>query len=240
MDKSLTTKRFGWVVNLLAARNLIKSKRNLAGKLGTYSTKLSEILAERMYVSGEIIYQMSQLFPMIPYEFYFVELPSNGIETEEELRDHILERIDNWSEEVVEEEKEKGSLLPILPVKVVAGFCGVDFDGVDFARCEKIDMPYFVDLGVEFLINVMGNSMQPNYNNGDLLGCRRVKDITYIKWGKVYLLDSREGAMLKRIFPSSDPELVECRSDNPEVAPFTLRKDDIRSLAEVLAVLRVE
>ena len=55
MDKSLINSRFREVVNLLLSRNLIKSKRELAEKLGISSTKLSEILAERMNVSAEII-----------------------------------------------------------------------------------------------------------------------------------------------------------------------------------------
>ncbi len=250
MNKSLTTKRFGWVVNLLVARNLIKSKRKLAEMLGTYSTKLSEILAERMYVSGEIIYQMSQLFPEIPYDFYFVELPSNGITTEEELRAQIEEKLSThkhqpstinsqlstFNSQLSTQEK----TLPLLPMSAIAGFNGIDEIGIAFEHCEQIDMPYLVKSGAEFLIRISGNSMQPNYHHGDLIACRRIKDMAFFQWGKVYLLDSEQGAMLKRVFPAQDQEMIECRSDNPDYPPFLLQKESIRSLSVVVALIREE
>lgn len=248
MNKLLTTKRFGWVVNLLVARNLIKSKRKLAGMLGTYSTKLSEILAERMYVSGEIIYQMSQLFPEIPYEFYFMELPANNINTEDELRTRIEQKLNSretaccvrndQSENL--DHSEKRLTLPLLPMSAIAGFNGIDDIGVAFEQCEQLDMSYLVKAGAEFVIRVSGNSMQPNYYNGDLIACRRIKDMAFFQWGKVYLLDSEQGAMLKRVFPSADEDMIECRSDNSDYPPFTLHKESIRSLSVVVAMIREE
>ena len=258
MNKSLTTKRFGWVVNLLAARNLIKSKRKLAEMLGTYSTKLSEILAERMYVSGEIIYQMSRLFPEIPYEFYFIELPSNNINTEDELRSLIEQNLDgkdtasrilSVNDRNINSKSDcrlstvnttKCSTLPLLPMSAIAGFNGIDEIGIAFEHCEQIDMPYLVKSGAEFLIRISGNSMQPNYHHGDLIACRRIKDMAFFQWGKVYLLDSEQGAMLKRVFPAQDQEMIECRSDNPDYPPFLLQKESIRSLSIVVALIREE
>ena len=248
MDKLLTTRRFVWVVNLLVARNLIKSKRKLAGMLGTYSTKLSEILAERMYVSGEIIYKMSKLFPEIPYEFYFMELPANNINTEDELRTRIEQKLNSretaccvrndQSENF--DHSEKRLTLPLLPMSAIAGFNGIDDIGVAFEQCEQLDMSYLVKAGAEFVIRVSGNSMQPNYYNGDLIACRRIKDMAFFQWGKVYLLDSEQGAMLKRVFPSQEEDMIECRSDNPDYPPFTLHKESIRSLSVVVAVVREE
>lgn len=248
MDKLLTTRRFVWVVNLLVARNLIKSKRKLAGMLGTYSTKLSEILAERMYVSGEIIYKMSKLVPEIPYEFYFMELPANNINTEDELRSLIEQKLNSretaccvrndQSENL--DHSEKRLTLPLLPMSAIAGFNGIDDIGVAFEQCEQLDMSYLVKAGAEFVIRVSGNSMQPNYYNGDLIACRRIKDMAFFQWGKVYLLDSEQGAMLKRVFPSADEDMIECRSDNPDYPPFTLHKESIRSLSVVVAVVREE
>ena len=251
MNKLLTTKRFGWVVNLLVARNLIKSKRKLAGMLGTYSTKLSEILAERMYVSGEIIYKMSQLFPEIPYEFYFVELPANNINTEDELRTLIEQKLnsrdiaccvrnDHSENSQLSTLNSQLSTLPLLPMSAIAGFNGIDDIGVAFEQCEQLDMSYLVKAGAEFAIRVSGNSMQPNYYNGDLIACRRIKDLAFFQWVKVYLLDSEQGAMLKRVFPSADEDMIECRSDNSDYPPFFLPKEEIRSLSVVVAMVREE
>ena len=247
MNKLLTTKRFGWVVNLLVARNLIKSKRKLAGMLGTYSTKLSEILAERMYVSGEIIYQMSQLFPQIPYDFYFVELPSNGITTEDELRTQIEQKLDEQQSTVNSQQStvnssriSQGRSLPLLPMSAIAGFNGIDEFGVAFEHCEQIEMPYLVKSGAEFLIRISGNSMQPNYHNGDLIACRRIKDMAFFQWGKVYVIDSAEGPMVKRLKKSDDENSILCCSDNSDFDPFELQKDEIRSLSLVVGSIQID
>jgi phage repressor protein C with HTH and peptisase S24 domain len=101
-------------------------------------------------------------------------------------------------------------------------------------------VPYLVDAGAEFLIRVTGNSMYPTYANGDILACRRVRESRNIQWGKVYVIDSEEGPMVKRIRPSDDEERILCHSDNPDYAPFTLRKSEIRSLALVVGSIQVE
>lgn len=42
-----------------------------------------------------------------------------------------------------------------------------------------------------------------------------MRNIRFFQWGKTYLIDSEQGAMIKRIFPTDNDEYIECRSDNP-------------------------
>ena len=54
---------------------------------------------------------------------------------------------------------------------------------------------------------------------GDILACRRVREARNIQWGKVYVIDSEEGTMVKRLKTSDDEECILCCSDNPEYDP---------------------
>ncbi len=145
------------------------------------------------------------------------------------------------SEEKQEEQVIGGNGLPLIPIDAVAGFNGVDVQGVRLEDCSRYVVPEFAELHAEYMIRVSGSSMYPKYSNGDLLACRRVTEVTFLQWGKVYVLDSNQGAMVKRLFPCEDnDEVVECRSDNPNYPPFRLPKNEIRSVSIVVGVIRFE
>ena len=132
--------------------------------------------------------------------------------------------------------------IPIIPIEAVAGFLvGVDNEGIIQKNCDHYIVPEFEEIGVEYLIRVSGNSMYPKYSNGDVLACKKIKDVLFFQWGKVYVLDSSQGALVKRIFEHVNPDLVVCSSDNKDNFPqFAIPKSDIRSLSIVLGVIRIE
>ena len=130
--------------------------------------------------------------------------------------------------------------LPLLPVSAVAGWNGIDVDGVNPNDCERIVVPDFTEIGAEFLIRAKGNSMYPTYSNGAILACRRVRETRNIQWNKVYVIDSAEGPMVKRHKKSDDENSILCCSDNPDFDPFELQKDEIRSLSLVVGSIQID
>lgn len=164
------------------------------------------------------------------------------------VKDNLDIDMEYWSEESILRETpmyyggEDSVLLPLIPIDAVAGFPTNDFNGVTLADCEQYIIPEFSTKGAEFLIRVGGSSMYPKYSNGDLLACKKVPAITFFQWGKVYVLDTVQGALVKRIFPDNDnPDCVICQSDNKEkYPPFSLPKEEIRSLSIVLGVIGLE
>ncbi len=131
--------------------------------------------------------------------------------------------------------------LPLIPIDVIAGYNGIDEQGVRLDQCPQYQVPEFCDARAEYLIRVSGSSMYPKYSSGDILACRRVREITFIQWGKVYVIDSQQGAMVKRLFEiEGDPDFILCKSDNENYPPFRLPKDEIRSLSVVVGVIRME
>ncbi|PGH39988.1 MAG: peptidase S24, partial [Candidatus Nephrothrix sp. EaCA] len=76
-------------------------------------------------------------------------------------------------------------------------------------------IPEFSSSCIDFLVKVKGTSMCPEYQNGDVAGVRKINDLTFFQWGKVYLLDTDRGAFIKRLYPCEEnPDLIVCHSDN--------------------------
>lgn len=131
--------------------------------------------------------------------------------------------------------------LPLIPFDALAGIPSIDNFGIAFADCEQYAIPEFSARGVDFLIRVSGSSMYPKYSNGDILACSLVRDILFFQWGKVYVIDSSQGVLVKRIFQSEKPDCILLVSDNREhYPPFNFPTSDIRTLAIVMGVIRIE
>lgn len=132
--------------------------------------------------------------------------------------------------------------LPLIPYDVIAGYMSEDIEGVSLSSCEQYSIPELNHKGAEYLIRVSGSSMYPKYSNGDLLACKKIRDIMFFQWGKVYVIDSSQGPLIKRVFEDkADSNNIICVSDNKEnYPPFTLPKSDIRSLSMVVGVIRIE
>lgn len=127
--------------------------------------------------------------------------------------------------------------LPLIPVEAMAGYGAGEFSVLEH-EVTYYNVPEFKE--AEFLIRIKGSSMQPKYNNGDILACKYVKNPLFMQWNKVYVLDTSQGAMVKRPHPGINDDTIELRSDNKDYPPFTIPKSDIRSLAIVIGVIRLE
>ena len=136
---------------------------------------------------------------------------------------------------------DKQKTLPLIPFEAIAGYLSTDNEGVMVEDCERYVIPEFEQRGAEFIIRVSGSSMYPKYSNGDLLGCKKIKDILFFQWGKIYVLDTSQGTLVKRIYEHENDDFVKLVSDNKDVyPPFVIPKSDIRSLSIVVGVIRLE
>ena len=131
--------------------------------------------------------------------------------------------------------------LPLIPFEALAGYLSTDNEGVMVEDCEHYVIPEFDRRGAEFIIRVSGSSMYPKYSNGDLLGCKKIEDILFFQWGKIYVLDTSQGTLVKRVYEHENKDFVMLVSDNKKVyPPFPIPKSDIRSLSIVVGVIRLE
>lgn len=128
--------------------------------------------------------------------------------------------------------------IPLIPISAMAGAFTGEQTVLEY-ECERFVVPTFK--GAEFLISVKGSSMYPKYNSGDIVACKRLPmDDIFFQWNKVYVLDTDQGPLIKRVKPGSDKEHVLIVSDNEHYEPFELPLDRIYHVALVIGVIRLE
>lgn len=128
--------------------------------------------------------------------------------------------------------------IPLIPIEAVAGVLSGNDSAVMDYECEHYTIPMFK--GAEFLIQVKGDSMQPRYNSGDIVACKRLSLDTFFQWGRVYVLDIEQGVIIKHVQRGSDDSRITLVSDNASYDAFEVARNQIYSIALVLGVVRAE
>ncbi len=128
--------------------------------------------------------------------------------------------------------------IPLIPLSAMAGAFTEDTAILE-NECERYVIPAF--RGVDFLIHVKGDSMQPTYYSGDMVACQRVTlNDLFFQWNKTYVLDTIQGPLIKRIRRGSDDEHVLIVSDNKDYEDFELAKSQFHGVALVRGLVRIE
>ena len=141
----------------------------------------------------------------------------------------------SYGGEDFDDTKQKYTTMPLIPFNCLAGLPADDNEGVSLEQFEQYSVPEFSIRGAEFLIRVEGMSMFPRYTNGDILAVKRLSSVTFFQWGCVYVLDTEQGMLIKRLFKSSNPDNITCHSENSvDFLDFEIPKSEIRSVLIVL------
>lgn len=133
--------------------------------------------------------------------------------------------------------EEETKRVPLIPFEAQGGqLDGFARNGVTLAQCETVPTPF---KGAQFAISVRGQSMSPAYPSGCVLFIsKNIAD--WVEWGKVYVLDTENGVIVKQLAPSSlGNDFVCCKSfnDAPEFAPFDVPKSTIFGIYRVVGAL---
>lgn len=128
--------------------------------------------------------------------------------------------------------------IPLIPLSAMAGALRGEQTILEY-ECERYIVPAFK--GADLLIPVKGDSMNPTYLSGDIVACQRIpmNDI-FFQWNKPYVLDTKQGAIIKRIKPGTDKQHVKIVSDNPNYDPYELTYSEIYAVALVIGIIRLE
>ena len=85
----------------------------------------------------------------------------------------------------------------------------------------------------DFYFPVSGSSMEPEFNDGDFVGVKRVDRSEGIVHGAVYMIVTNENRMIKRCYhDNNDPNLIWCVS--PNYPSFPINKNDVCALFKVV------
>lgn len=136
-----------------------------------------------------------------------------------------------------EEVDEPATLVPLLPVSAQGGTLNDFVVSVKDADCEKIISPI---RGADFAMSVAGESMSPEYPSGSKILIKKINERAFIDWGKVYVLDTENGTVIKKLMPAKEPDKVLCVSINPNYPPFEISFQHIFGVYRVLMCMSVK
>ena len=165
-------------------------------------------------------------------------------------KDEIWFIADTGVDERIPSENEENSSKPqynedlaswvlLLPVSAQGGSLNDFVVSVKESECEKVVSPV---RGVDFAMTVSGDSMSPEYPNGSRVFIKKINEKAFIEWGKVYVLDTCNGTVIKILVPSEKEGYVRCVSINPDpiFAPFDVSLGDIYGIYKVLLCMSVK
>lgn len=125
----------------------------------------------------------------------------------------------------------------VIPYGARGGTIGDFVDGVREYDCEKVLSPV---KGADYAMEVTGDSMSPDFPSGSRILIKKVDETAFIAWNEVYVLDTPNGAVIKRIRRTEDPAVIECVSINPAYQPYRVERDFIRGWYRVLMVMSLK
>lgn len=213
------------VINWYIYQGIGQNNTEIATKLGYTKSSFSQILGGKVPLSDKFLEKLSVLDKNIN----FVWLKSGeGTMLSEEYAPKKAIKVQN---------SESKSGIPLIPSSAVAGMFQGETIVLEY-ECDRYIVPAFKD--AEFLISVKGSSMIPKYNSGDIVACKRLPLDTFFQWNKVYVIDTEQGPLIKRVKKGSGDETLTICSDNPSYEPFELHRSKIYHIALVVGVIRLE
>lgn len=199
------------------------SQREIADTMGVSSAYINAVLCGRKMIGKKVAEKFSNLYG----------LSASWLLTGEG------EMIADVSKPTNEVSDNKESGIPLIPLEAMAGvLSGTDVSIMGY-ECELYQVPIFS--GADFLIRIVGDSMMPKYSPGNIAACKRVPlDKLWFQWGKVYVVDTRQGALIKRVEPSDAEGCISLHSENPRYKPFDLPETEINGVALVIGQIGLE
>jgi phage repressor protein C with HTH and peptisase S24 domain len=94
--------------------------------------------------------------------------------------------------------------------------------------------------GTDFAIPVTGDSMSPEYPSGSKVLVAKINDKAFIDWGRTYVLDTCNGTVIKKVYPSENDGYIKCVSVNPNFPTFEINVNDIYGWYRVLMSLSLK
>lgn len=229
--QNIENKQIKILYDYLLLNNLVKNKSDFAKKTGSTPQKITEILSNRMGATTDTIRSISSAFN-INSEWL---ITANG-----PMLKGSQARADNSHIDYINEGMAKNSVIPLIPIEAMAGFGTGDTQVMDYDNDQYI-VPEFTELKVDFMIRVKGSSMYPKYSSGDVVACKKLSltDI-FFQWNKVYVINTVQGALIKRIKKGKDDKHVLIVSENQNYEAFELHLSKINAIALVMGVIRLE
>lgn len=211
IDRELLRIRLVTAYECLRDKGVIHSKSDLARAISVRVNNLNDAFGLRgNYMNESLLTRVADTFPDILN------------------RDYLL----NGNGEVAAPDR---TMKPHFEATARAGF----MTGLSEAETDAPMHPRNPDMSdYDFTIRAQGDSMLPKIESGDILYCRRATDRQNPPIGKVCVLDTKEGPVVK-VIARADDERVLLHSYNPEYKDYDIADDLINGVAPVVGLSRV-
>lgn len=134
----------------------------------------------------------------------------------------------------VSQEEPVTNTRPHIPTMVTAGSLVGFSDAVKAGDCEmRPVISAFPEY--DYTMTVKGNSMEPKFETGDTIAIRKVH--SNIEWGHVYVIDTADGAIVKRLY--DEDRCYRCVSYNKEYPDMLIEKDQVFGVYKVVGLIRL-
>lgn len=214
MDKLSTIKK---AIAWLKANEVIVTQKDIAEQMGMHKSSISSALSgDEKYLTDSFVEKFKKAFPEYNWDSY------------KTFEDSAL-----VVNEGFEQYMKRPPTIPLLPISAQGGSLNDFLASIKESDCEQIISPI---RGIDFAITVTGESMAPEYPNGSQVLVKKVNEAAFIEWGEVYVLDTCNGTVIKKLLKSENKDCVVCTSINPDpsFAPFEICKKDIYGVYRVL------
>jgi DNA-binding XRE family transcriptional regulator len=215
MELFAVSKRFISIVKNLESKGVVRSKSQLAERLGTHKQSLNEILNGKRNVTLELTSKICEHFCANPAYLLMGHSPL-FINPDAEIKRNIS----------------------YVPVKALAGY-GEQLENPVFEdELEKFAIPgkHFSDEDYR-CFEVEGQSMEPNYYSGDKVICSAMAPVYFaqgLRDHATYIVVTKQSIFLKKIINKINTEKsITLVSDNPEYDPFDLAINDVAEIWKV-------
>ena len=136
-----------------------------------------------------------------------------------------------------EQPGEGQTIVPLIPISAQGGTLNDFTMSVMEYDCEKVISPI---KGVDYAMTVSGDSMSPEYPSGCQILIKKINERAFIDWGKVFVLDTVNGTIIKKLMPTSDPDKVLCVSINPNYPSFEVCLEHVTGVYRVLMCMSLK
>ena len=121
--------------------------------------------------------------------------------------------------------------VPLVPISALGGSLNDFNTTVCRDDCETVISPI---KDIDMAIKISGDSMEPEYPSDSQVFVKKVNERAFLEWGRVYVLNTCNGIVIKRLMPTNDPNTVLCESINPKYPPFEVNLENVNGVYRVM------
>lgn len=215
------------VIEVLKQGKYIRNQQDFAERIGTDKSTISQVVNGKISVPNNLFGKISKAFPQFNIEWL---LNDKG----EMLKSSTAA---SMGSSMLRQAEPGPYTVPLIPISAQGGSFNDFVVSVKDSDCEKVISPV---RQVDFALTVTGDSMAPEYPSGSQVLVRKVDEKAFIEWGRVYVLDTCNGTVIKKLNPGRDESEVLCASINPDYQPFYVKLTDVYGLYRVMMCMTLK